>query len=102
MTDHIRSEGPVDNTVHNLIQTLSVKLDSAARYMLYQEDAHRDGRDDCVKMFARLAARDRESIQDLFRCLQMNVSADLIERLDAPSSAETGSPLEASPQQGYR
>ena len=35
----IREAGPVQNSVHNLIQTLSVKLDSAARYRLYQEDA---------------------------------------------------------------
>ncbi len=39
-----QSESPVGNTVHNLVHTLSVKLDSAHRYGLYQDDA-RSGRD---------------------------------------------------------
>ena len=38
----IRSEGPVSTTLHNLVQTLSVKLDSAARYELYEQDARRE------------------------------------------------------------
>jgi hypothetical protein len=37
--EQIRTEQPVKNTFHNLVQTLNVKLDSAARYGLYQEDA---------------------------------------------------------------
>jgi hypothetical protein len=37
--ERIRFEEPVKNTIHNLVQTLSVKLDSSARYGLYQEDA---------------------------------------------------------------
>ncbi len=41
--EKIRSEQPVKNTTHNLIQTLSTKLDSAARYGLYVDDAHKDG-----------------------------------------------------------
>jgi hypothetical protein len=41
--EQIREARPVENSVHNVIQTLSVKLDSAARYGLYQEDA-REGR----------------------------------------------------------
>jgi hypothetical protein len=32
----IREARPVQNSVHDIIQTLSVKLDSAARYGLYQ------------------------------------------------------------------
>jgi rubrerythrin len=100
-TERIRLEGPVDNTVHNLVQTLSVKLDSSARYSLYQEDARRDGRDDCATMFARLAERDRESIQDLFRCLQMNVSTELIRSLDSPTPGEARGGA-ASPEEGYR
>jgi hypothetical protein len=34
-TEQIRGEEPVKNSIHNLVQTLSVKLDSAARYGLY-------------------------------------------------------------------
>ena len=46
-TEQIRGEEPVKNSIHNLVQTLSVKLDSAARYGLYQQDAKKDGFDDC-------------------------------------------------------
>ena len=38
-SERIRTEEPVKNTIHNLVQTLSVKLDSASRYGLYQDDA---------------------------------------------------------------
>jgi rubrerythrin len=71
--EQIREAGPVQNSVHNLIQTLSVKLDSAARYGLYQEDARADGFDDCVELFARLAEHDRAAIEDLLRCLRGNL-----------------------------
>ena len=81
--ERIRLEGPVDNTIHNLIQTLSVKLDSSARYGLYAEDAKKDGRNDCSVLFARLAQQEDEAIRDLFRCLQMNVSAEMIDRIGA-------------------
>jgi hypothetical protein len=65
----IRSEEPVANTIHNLVQTLSVKLDSAARYELYRDDARGDGYDDCVEVFTRLEERERDSIRDLMRTL---------------------------------
>src|SRR5919108_592109 len=53
--EQIRTEQPVKNTIHNPVQTLSIKLDSAARYGLYQEDARTDGYEDCAEMFGRLA-----------------------------------------------
>jgi hypothetical protein len=53
----IREVRPVQNSIHNLIQTLSVKLDSAARYRLYQEDAREDGFDDSAELFGRLGSR---------------------------------------------
>jgi rubrerythrin len=68
--ERIRSEQPVENTVHNLVQTLSIKLDSAARYGLYVEDARKDGYDDCAEVFERIAGREQEMIQDLISCLQ--------------------------------
>jgi hypothetical protein len=71
--EQIRTEQPVKNTVHNLVQTLSTKLDSAARYGLYQEDASKDGFDDCVEVFGRLADREQENIQDLLHCLQEHI-----------------------------
>jgi hypothetical protein len=68
-SERIRSEEPVDNTIHNLVQTLSVKLDSAARYSLYREDARSGGYDDCIELFTRLEERERESIRDLMSML---------------------------------
>ena len=74
--DQVRSKEPVKNTIHNLIQTLSVKLDSAARYDLYQEDARKDGFDDCAATFASIAEREQESIRDLVTCLRMRLGDD--------------------------
>lgn len=72
-TEQIRTEEPVKNTVHNLVQTLSTKLDSAARYGLYNEDARKDGYDDCADLFAKLAERERTDIQGLVRCLEKHI-----------------------------
>ena len=73
--EQIREAGPVQNSIHNLIQTLSVKLDSAARYGLYQEDARADGFDDCIELFGRLAEQEGGAIQDLLSCLRENLPA---------------------------
>jgi hypothetical protein len=51
-----------------LIQTLSVKLDSAARYRLYEEDARKDGFDDSAELFGRLEQQEREATDELMRC----------------------------------
>jgi rubrerythrin len=72
-TDQIRGEEPVKNTIHNLVQTLSVKLDSAARYGLYQEDAKRDGFDDCAELFAGMAETEQGHIRGLVRCLEKHI-----------------------------
>jgi rubrerythrin len=68
--EEIREARPVQNSVHNLIQTLSVKLDSAARYGLYQDDAKEDGFDDCAALFGRLAEQERGAIDELTGCLR--------------------------------
>ncbi len=72
-TEQIRTEEPVKNTIHNLIHTLSVKLDAAARYGLYQDEASTDGFDDCRELFGRLREREQEDIQGLVRCLQNHI-----------------------------
>jgi hypothetical protein len=71
--EQIRTEQPVKNTIHNPVQTLSIKLDSAARYGLYQEDARTDGYEDCAEMFGRLAEREQEAIRDLVNCLEKHI-----------------------------
>jgi rubrerythrin len=72
--EEIREARPVQNSVHNLIQTLSVKLDSAARYGLYQEDAKEEGFDDCAALFGRLAEQERGAIDDLMGCLREHLA----------------------------
>jgi hypothetical protein len=71
--DRIRADGAVKNTLHNIIQTLSVKLDPAARYGLYEEDARIDGYDDCVELFSQLARQERRAIEDLKSCLRGHI-----------------------------
>jgi hypothetical protein len=66
----IRQARPVENSIHDLIQTLSVKLDSAARYGLYQQDAQEDGFEDCAELFGRLADQEQDAIRDLMGCLR--------------------------------
>ena len=66
----IREAKPVQNSIHDVIQTLSVKLDSAARYGLYQEDAREDGFDDCAELFGRLEQQERDTIDSLMGCLR--------------------------------
>jgi rubrerythrin len=50
-----------------------VKLDSAARYGIYQEDAKKDGFDDCAELFARMAETEQRDIQALVRCLRQHI-----------------------------
>ena len=71
--EKIRTEQPVKNTVHNLVQTLSIKLDSASRYSVYQEDAKKDGFDDCAKVFGRFATQEQEMIDELVSCLEKHI-----------------------------
>jgi rubrerythrin len=71
--ERIRTDGAVKNTLHNLIQTLSVKLDSAARYGLYTEDARIDGYQDCAELFGRLTEQERRAIDDLKACLRNHI-----------------------------
>jgi hypothetical protein len=70
------NDGPVKNSFHDVIETLNVKIDSAARYGLYIEDAHADGHDDCAELFGRLAEHERQAIDDLKQSLRDHI-ADL-------------------------
>lgn len=94
-SEQVRAERPVPNTIHNLIQTLSVKLDSAARYGLYQDDARNDGFDDCAAVFARLAEQEQDAIRDLTTCLQMHLG-QVVEQQKADERADEAS-LESYP-----
>jgi hypothetical protein len=50
VTEQFRREEPVKNTIHNRVQTFGVKLNSAP-CELYQDDAAKDGFDDCADAF---------------------------------------------------
>jgi hypothetical protein len=65
MEAKLRQGDPVSNNVHNLVQTLSVKLDSVARYKLYIEDAHSEGEQECADLFRRLEEQDRRAVDEL-------------------------------------
>ena len=73
--DQIREAKPVPNTIHDLVHTLSVKLDSAARYGLYKEDAREDGYDDCLELFDRLAGYEQRAIEELLGYLDEHLPA---------------------------
>ncbi len=94
-SEEVRAEQPVPNTIHNLIQTLSVKLDSAARYGLYQADAQKDGYEDCVAIFARLAEQEQHAIRDLTTCLHVHLG-QVVQQHKADERADEAS-LESYP-----
>jgi hypothetical protein len=75
--EKIREAKPVENSLHDIIQTLSIKLDSAARYDLYQEDAREEGFDDCAQLFGRLAEQEQDAIQELLSCLRDHIPASV-------------------------
>ena len=72
--EQIHTERPVTNTFHNLVQTLSVKIDSAARYGLYADDAREEGMTDCADMFGEVAAQERAQIDRLIECLRHHMN----------------------------
>jgi rubrerythrin len=73
MEKKLRQGDPVSNNVHNLVQTLSVKLDSVARYKLYIEDAQHEGEQECVDLFRRLEEQDRRAVDELRQHLSSRI-----------------------------
>lgn len=59
-------------TIHNLGPTLSLELNSARRGQ-HQDDAKKDGFDDCAERFGQLAKSEAKSIQGLVRCLDQHI-----------------------------
>jgi hypothetical protein len=73
--EKLRESGPVSNNVHNLVQTLSTKLDSVTRYELYIDDAEREGEKECVDLFRRLREQDTQAVRELQRHLQSRIGS---------------------------
>lgn len=72
--EEIHTAKPVTNTFHNIIQTLSIKIDSAARYGLYEADARDEGHEDCARLFGELGTNEHEQIDKLLGCLRQHVT----------------------------
>jgi len=82
MDERLRSEGPVSNLVHDLIQVLSEKVDGAARYGIYIDDARADGCETCAAIFRECDEHDRKDVAHLLEHLASHLS-----RMSAGSDA---------------
>lgn len=67
----IRRTEPMRNANHDLIQLLSVKLDSAARYELYKQDAK--GQPDLEQLFEDLYQEDLRHVQMLRKAIMAQI-----------------------------
>lgn len=70
MTSKSDQDLPVDNTNHDLVHTLSVRLDAQWHDRTYEAETHCEG---CRRVFDRLRAMDREAVQLLTRELAAHV-----------------------------
>jgi len=71
--EQLRTEGPVTNTVADLIGILSEKIDGVARYGIYADDARQEGCQGCVDLFQRLDQQDRQLVGELIGHLQQHL-----------------------------
>lgn len=70
----IRKTEPMKNMNHDLVQLLSVKLDSAARYELYKKDA--DGNANLQRLFDQLEQDDLKHVQLLSDAIAGQIRSD--------------------------
>ena len=61
--EQIRTEQPMLNMNHNLIQTLSEKLDAVSRYDIYIQDSMDQGCPKCADLFRQFKQDDLKHIQ---------------------------------------
>lgn len=73
--ERIREAQPMQNMNHNLIQTLSEKLDGVARYSLYEDDA-RGQCEHCVQLLERIKRDDEQHVQMLRDEIAKHVQSD--------------------------
>jgi len=70
----IRKTEPMQNINHDLIQLLSVKLDSAARYELYKKDA--EGNAELQRLFDRLGSDEMKHIELLNAAIKKQMESN--------------------------
>jgi hypothetical protein len=68
LTDLTRAH-PADRTLENLLRALTAKLDLCARLPVYEYEAATEGHPSTATAFESLAAVERESFDQLLRCL---------------------------------
>lgn len=73
-TDHhvqllSRSEMPVSDCYHDLVTALATKLREIKHYDACERHAHLEDKRDIASLFARIASRDRRSIDELMQSL---------------------------------
>jgi rubrerythrin len=61
--EEIRTEQPMLNMNHNLVQTLSEKLDAVSRYDIYIQDATEQGCMACADLFRQIKQEDQRHIR---------------------------------------
>jgi hypothetical protein len=69
----LRSAQPCDTTLQNLLSILSAKLDLSARLPVYEYEADSEGFPEAASVMSALASAERESVQDVLRCLRMHL-----------------------------
>jgi hypothetical protein len=60
---------PLSNAFHDIVAALAAKLDETSKSDMRERHAHGEGKHDIAAMFARIAARDRRSIDELMQSM---------------------------------
>jgi hypothetical protein len=61
--DQLRTAKPRSNMFHNLVHSLAIKLDSAARYDIYINDANQENCQQCVQLWQKCKDLEMQQIQ---------------------------------------
>lgn len=78
-----QSEMPVSDPFHDLVAALATKLDETKRYDDCERHAHGEGKHDIAAMFARIASRDRHSIEELMQSLSEHQTEERVHSIFA-------------------
>lgn len=74
--DQLRASKPRSNMFHNLIHAMAIKLDSAARYSIYINDAEQESCHDCVEVWQKCRELEMQQIQLIERELNQHFLSD--------------------------
>ncbi len=60
--DQLRTSKPRSNMLHNLVHSLAIKLDSAARYDIYMSDANQEHCQGCTQLWQKCKDLEMQQI----------------------------------------